>query len=286
MCCNADAKYRRHSTNTGGFISSTKRPTSSTIGKSKEANLSEGGDMRRHWALLGSGVFLWIVLPSTAQAQSEQQIQWCISAGSTADQTIEGCSGIINSAGQPAANLTMAHYNRGNGYRENQDDDRAIADYSEAIRIDPNYEHAYYNRGITYDHKGDYDRAIDDYSDAIRLDPNDKSPYVNRGIDYRRKHDYDRAAADYSAAIRIDPNNPDVYTNRGVTYLASGKFDKAIADFDLALKFDPNRANSLYGRGMARLKSGDSAGGQSDIAAATAIQSDIAEIFAGIGNQP
>jgi tetratricopeptide (TPR) repeat protein len=47
-----------------------------------------------------------------------------------------------------------------------------MADYSQAIRLDPNYALAYFNRGYTYYYKGDYDRAIADYNQVIRLDPN------------------------------------------------------------------------------------------------------------------
>jgi tetratricopeptide (TPR) repeat protein len=31
---------------------------------------------------------------------------------------------------------------------------------------------AYINRGVVYDKKSDYDRAIADYNQAIRIDPN------------------------------------------------------------------------------------------------------------------
>ena len=46
---------------------------------------------------------------------------------------------------------------------------------------------------------------------------------------------------------------------------------------------NPKDANSLYGRGMAKLKSGDRAGGDADIAAAKAINPDIAEVYVGYG---
>jgi tetratricopeptide (TPR) repeat protein len=75
------------------------------------------------------------------------------------------------------------YYNRGNAYKNQKlqgvgpemwrDYDRAIADYSQAIRLDPKYAVAYINRGISYEAKGDNDRAIADYDQAIRLDPKD-----------------------------------------------------------------------------------------------------------------
>jgi tetratricopeptide (TPR) repeat protein len=50
--------------------------------------------------------------------------------------------------------------------------DKAIAAYTKALRLDPNYVRAYIGRGITWDEMGEYDKAIADYTEAIRLDPN------------------------------------------------------------------------------------------------------------------
>jgi tetratricopeptide (TPR) repeat protein len=52
-----------------------------------------------------------------------------------------------------------------------EDPDRAIAEYNEAIRIDPKNDDAVNGRGDSFFAKKDYDRAIEDYSEAIRLDP-------------------------------------------------------------------------------------------------------------------
>ena len=47
--------------------------------------------------------------------------------------------------------------------------DRAIADASEAIRLDPKYARAYCIRGEAYRMKGDFDRAIANLTEALRL---------------------------------------------------------------------------------------------------------------------
>ena len=56
-----------------------------------------------------------------------------------------------------------------------------------------------------------------------------------------------------------------------------------IADYDAALRINPKQASSLYGRGMAKLKTGNSDDAARDIAAAKALQADIAEEFASFG---
>ena len=72
-------------------------------------------------------------------------------------------------------------------YGDKGENDRAIADYNEAIRLDPKYAAAYNNRGNAYRDKGDTDRAIADFNEAIRLDPKLAHAYNNRGNAYVTK---------------------------------------------------------------------------------------------------
>ena len=50
----------------------------------------------------------------------------------------------------------MAFYNRGNAYRVKGENDIALVDFSEAIRLNPRYTNAFINRGVVYQTKGDY----------------------------------------------------------------------------------------------------------------------------------
>ena len=95
----------------------------------------------------------------------------------------------------PGVRLSWAYNNRGETWRAKGDIDRAIADYTEAIRLDPKNSNAYLNRGLVWDNKDDIERAMADYNEAIRLDPNYAGAYDNRGIAYRTKSDYDRVEA-------------------------------------------------------------------------------------------
>ncbi len=48
--------------------------------------------------------------------------------------------------------------------------------------------------------KGDFDKAIADFSEAIRLDPKDADAYFNRGRAYEKKGETERARADFDQA--------------------------------------------------------------------------------------
>jgi tetratricopeptide (TPR) repeat protein len=129
------------------------------------------------------------------------------------------------------------------------DYDRAVADYNEAIRLDPKSTLAFIGRGDAYTNKGDHDRALADYNEAIRLDPKSALAHSDRGVAYANKGDYDRALADFNEAIRLQSKNAHAFRNRGVVYAYQGDNARAIADFNEAIRFDP-KALSPLGTGV------------------------------------
>ncbi len=62
--------------------------------------------------------------------------------------------------------------------------------------------------------KGEYDIAIADFNEAIRLDPSDEVAWLDRGHAWRLKKEYDKAIADYGEAIRLDPKDAMAYNGR------------------------------------------------------------------------
>jgi len=77
-----------------------------------------------------------------------------------------------------------AFYNSGKLYHIDGQHELAIQDYTEAIRLDPQYAIAYRGRGVVYSDLGQHQRAIQDYDKAIRIDPLDADASYNRGIAY------------------------------------------------------------------------------------------------------
>jgi len=109
------------------------------------------------------------------------------------------------------------------------------------IGCSPNSAKSYYKTGDEYSLKGDYDNAIADYTEAIRLDSNYAEAYNKRGDVYLViKRDNDSAIADYTEAIRLNPNKTEAYLGRGASYFIKGNRDRAIADCEAVLRIDPN----------------------------------------------
>src|SRR5215470_9783792 len=149
---------------------------------------------------------------------------------------------------QPRTKSALAYINSGNAYRTKNDLDRAIADYDEAIRLDPTYAVAYNGRGVAFRDRKDYDRAIADFSEAARLDPNFALAYSNRGLAYGFRRDFDRAIADFNEAIRVSPKFAMAYHNRGTAYREKKDYDRAVADYNEAIRIDPNFALAHFNR--------------------------------------
>jgi tetratricopeptide (TPR) repeat protein len=255
--------------------------------------------------------------PAPAIALTHQQIDQCENKGSvySLEAMLSACTATIESGGSRGK---AAYNNRGNAYYAEKDYDHAIADYTEAIRLDPKYALAHINRGNAYKVKGDYDRAIEDYSEAIRLDPEDALAYFKRGNAYEAKKDYGRAIVDFTEAIQLNPSNANTFNSRcwnraladrdlqgaladcneslrlqpndantlnsrGLVQLKLGAYERAIADYSAAIAQNAKDAGSFYCRGVAKLKSGDTDGGNADIAASKAIRPDIANVYARYG---
>jgi tetratricopeptide (TPR) repeat protein len=253
---------------------------------------------------------------AAARAQTAQERHWCEGEEeATIDQRIDGCSAVIKAGRDKGEKLAEAFANRGLAYRLRGEYDRAIQDYNQAIKLNAKSAAAYNNRGVAYDHKGEYDRAIQDYDQAIKLKPS-AEVHFNRGNAYLGKGQHDHAIDDYNQALKLKPdfaavldnrcwaravvgilrpaladcnealqlmpNNAATLDSRGFVFLKMSQFDAAVSDYDAALRVDAKRAFALYGRGLARLKNEDPAG-EADIAAAKALQADIAEEYARYG---
>ena len=139
--------------------------------------------------------------------------------------------------------------NRGSVWMEKRDYDNAIADFTEAIRIDPDYASAYSKRAIAWHAKQKFDNAITDYTEAIRKAPTNAYVYRNRGDAWSALKDFDRALSDCNEAIRLNPTFATAYDSRGAIRAERREFDDAIADFHEAIRLDPNHASAFNNRG-------------------------------------
>jgi tetratricopeptide (TPR) repeat protein len=90
---------------------------------------------------------------------------------------------------------------------------QAIADYGEAIRLDPSIAKCYGDRGWAWLELEEPDKAIADLDEAIRLNPQDDRAFLSRGVAWSEKREFGKALSDYDEAIRLAPNTAKAYEN-------------------------------------------------------------------------
>src|SRR5215510_12191138 len=184
-------------------------------------------------------------------------------AAGDAEGAISRFNDALNQAAEPSSSLnhSVVYFFRGSTYLLKGDSDHALADFNEAIKLQPRFAESYVNRGSIYLAKGNYTLALPDLNEAIQLKPDFAEAYNNRGLFYLHAKDYDQAIADFSQALKLLATNSSkairldsdqlvtfdrdalfalvtgfsedlVYINRGAAYFSKGDYDRALTDFN------------------------------------------------------
>jgi tetratricopeptide (TPR) repeat protein len=140
----------------------------------------------------------------------------------------------------PNLSTAEGRINSGNTHFQNNECNEAIADYTEAIKMQPDLAAAYSDRASAYIEVKEYDKAIQDANQAVKLKPELPWAYAARASAYRNKGDLDHALADYEQLIKLQPDYAKAYLRRGEILEQRGDKQSAKADyqkaFDLSTK--------------------------------------------------
>jgi tetratricopeptide (TPR) repeat protein len=171
----------------------------------------------------------------------------------------------------------------GEQFFNSNDWDRAITEYTASINRNPQFTNAFISRGNAWMRKREYNRAIDDFSRAIRLDVNSEKLYNYRGFARTRaaaNHNHaaliremNSAIEDFSRAIAINQNYTDALINRSFAYYQTGNFLKTIEDCNRIIALEPSNAVIWNRRGSAWYKMEDDDRALSDFTEAIRLRS-------------
>ena len=192
--------------------------------------------------------------------------------------------------------LAQAYYERGNVYSLEQQNDLAIADFTTAIKIKPDYLDAYALRGGVhsspfFNPKRNVDAAIADYTKVIEIEAS-AYWYTSRAALYEEKGEREKAIADYRAALVLEPNNytakthlaklapaplpvksptpqppqpnADQFAAEGRRQLSQKDYDGAIKSLSECLRLKPDAGACLAFRGYAYGMKGNMSAANSD----------------------
>ncbi len=157
--------------------------------------------------------------------------------------------------------------------------DAAIADYTYAIELDPEYTDAYNNRATIYSDQGEFEKALADFTSAIELDPDNDLGYYNRGALYSENGLYEEALVDLNRAIEMNSDYSPSYYARGITYAGLDNYEAAIADYERVIELAPTFSGGYIDRGLAYYNSDDYEAAIEDYTTAIDLESDNAETY-------
>ena len=130
----------------------------------------------------------------------------------------------------------LPYVNRGSARRDRGDLDGALADYAQALRVNPRSADALNNRGQIRQQRGDLAGALADYDQALSINPKMAEGFNNRASLKTLTKDWEGALSDSNEALKLNPAVPETWAIRGNARLARGDPEGAISDFETALR--------------------------------------------------
>ena len=172
----------------------------------------------------------------------------------------------------PASSLARANL----GWKRSQEGraEEAVAEYLEALRLDPTLPEVHHNLGMVLAEQGHVPEAIARYREAVRLNPLYADAHSDLGIALFQQGSHDEAIGHFREALRINPAHGDACYNLAVALTHLGRNAEAIAEYRRALRLNPGDADTYEHLANALLQDGQVAEARPLIERALEIQPD------------
>jgi len=151
----------------------------------------------------------------------------------------------------------------------------AIAMLRRVVTEDPNVIDGWFMLGTEYFKAGKYQEAIAQYSRALQLKPDYDLALINMANVYRRMGNDEAALAGYERYITVDPQNAFVRYQIGEIYLDQGNLERAEKEYAEALKIDPKLAGAMVATGVIAFQRGQAALAEQRFKDALALKPDV-----------
>ena len=121
------------------------------------------------------------------------------------------------------------------------DKDEAWIQAEEILKLSPVKGHEI--KAQFYTQEKEYDKAIAEYDELVKLEPNNAHTYYSIGIMLQQTKDYDKAFSNFEKALSIDPESIESLYQVGRNAVFSKKnLDKGIESLNKYVKYDPDKS--------------------------------------------
>ena len=127
----------------------------------------------------------------------------------------------------------------------------ALAEFNEALDLDPHNAKAFYQRGLLYQADKQHELAVADFTSANGLTPQQADPLLGRATSYLTLGKAKEATVDLDEAVQAWPQNGQLWVARGAAYEKLGDRDKAADSYSRALLLRPK--DEVARTGLARM---------------------------------
>ncbi|MFO0948075.1 MAG: tetratricopeptide repeat protein [Planctomycetota bacterium] len=128
--------------------------------------------------------------------------------------------------------------NRGDALQKLGKHDKALADFDEAVKINPENPEYFHLAGKSMQELGRKDEAFAVFSKAIALDSKNPAYYRDRGRLLQNMNRLQEAVKDFSSASDLEPDNAENINYAGVCFYRMGEYKSAANVFELAIQKD------------------------------------------------
>jgi tetratricopeptide (TPR) repeat protein len=133
-------------------------------------------------------------------------------------------------------------------YRKTGETGKAIDDVAKYLDLYPGNKKALSLAGKLESAAGDNIKALAYFSENLKLHPNDADCYIDRANSYFVSRSWDFAIKDYSMSLDLQPENPDSWLNKGIALLNLGKKTDACYDFRKSFSLGNKKATEYLSR--------------------------------------
>jgi len=138
------------------------------------------------------------------------------------------------------------HFNLGVDHQKRGDTIKAIEEYENVLKSEPDNAEAHNNLGAIYKEQGNLDKAVEHFQFVIALNSEMDEVHNNLGVIHYLRGDHKEAMKEYRKALELNPDNLMCLINLGLVYKAQGMELKTIDTLETILSIEPFQAEAHY----------------------------------------
>ena len=136
----------------------------------------------------------------------------------------------------------------GNCFSLQKEHETALAFFARSLQLDPSFTYTHTLSGHEYMANEDFDKAVACFRNAIRSDERHYNAWYGMGAIYHRQEKYDLAEYHFQRAVSINPQSSVLRCNLGMSQHSNGKAIQALDTLAEAFRLDTHNPQARYQR--------------------------------------